>query len=543
MKQITLLIQKHWILILSLIIFIPLLLRNPYSTRTLIPNLEPFPDAMFYTTTPRCFLNGQGWKMCRLNDSNTAGISPAVPPAYSISLLPGYLFNFDVRTFYFTNFLLALISLLILYKVSTNFFKNSYITGMVLFFYITNYFIYWFPTLAMAENLLNPIFLLSILILQQKISIKLSLLAGLVSVSFYATKFAFAPLAVTFPILYLFKILLSDTNFRTKIYTVASTIIPAGILMLQLVGIQQLLSVLNQLFNGALDSNSPTNVTSGSGYFSVSYFSKHFSEYSNGLLGKSQHFLWDNTPLTERWIALPGLLGLLISIKKFAQNYKNLIPNLWLILSAISQLIFMSTFYVVDIRYVFHFLPILLFGFGFFLEHLEHTVFKNKLNIIFFIILLTVIYLATNLVRLKSTVMVNLKYSETPWWYLTQQEMNMYFDKLEKGDKKPLLITLSAPFLVDNYTNNNYNPLPLNEQQDFNAAANDIWGTDNYSNLINLYKEKLLNGYDVYLTNYGVSAANHFKESYSNIEKNFELVQVQSGCYNLCNIYKLNLKK
>ncbi|MBP7842583.1 hypothetical protein KA017_01125, partial [Candidatus Woesebacteria bacterium] len=66
---------------------------------------------------------------------------------------------------------------------------------------------------------------------------------------------------------------------------------------------------------------------------------------------------------------------------------------------------------------------------------------------------------------------------------------------------------------------------------------------DDYSNLINLYKEKMVSGYDVYLTNYGVSAANHFKETFSNIEKSFHLVQLQSGCHNLCNIYKLNPKE
>ena len=528
--------KKYWQLFLPMCVLAVLLLRNPYSTRTLIPNLEPFPDAFYYTTPPRCFLQGQGWNMCRMHNSEIEGISPAVPPAYSLTFIPGYILNFDVRTFYFTNILLAFISLSLLYKVSKNFFQNQLITGIILFFYATNYFTYWYPTLAMAENLLSPLFLLSILILQQnKITKKTSLLASLVSVGFYATKFAFIPLAVLFPIIYSLKILTAVKENKERVTQVSIVVLPTILCLLSLTNLTGILNVFNQLLNGALDSNSSKSTVSGGGFFSINYFPEHILKYSYALVGKSQRFLWDSTPLTEKYIALPALFGIIVALrKKVFQPTK-----IWLVTAIIAQLMFISTFYVVDIRYVYHFLPILLLGFGFFLQHLGNTLLRDKTYFFIFLFCIFAIYLITNVMRLKSTVMVNLKYSETPWWYLSQLEMNTFFDSLEKKDKKPVLITLSAPFLTDNYTNQNYTTLPLNDQQDFHGSFSKVWGGDNFTSLLLLYKEKISNEFDVYVTNYGVSAAGSFKQSYADIQDNFTLIQVQSGCYDLCNIYKL----
>lgn len=533
-------LKSNYLFYILTLVFTLLLFRNPYSTRTLIPNLEPFPDAMYYTTPQRCFLQGQNWKMCRLHNPEIEGIKTVIPPAYPLVLLPGYILNFDVRSFYFTNIFLALVSLTLLYKVSQNFFKNQQIIGLILFFYISNYFTYWYPTLAMAENLLIPLFLFSILLLQQsKLTIKICMLAGLLAAGFYATKYAYAPLTLTFPIIFIFKIYLSKKNTNEKIYQIILLTIPAGIIMANLVGIPQLLSFLNELLNGAINANSSEVVSSGEGYFSVNYFSKHIKDYSRALIGESQHFLWDTTPLTEKWIALPGILGIFLGLK----NDKYILSKIWLVIATISQLLFISTFYVVDIRYVFHFLPILLLGFGFFLQHLQITLLKNKYNFYLFLFVLFMVYLLPNAMRLKSAVMVNLKYSETPWWYLSQLDMNKYFDNIETKSKKPILITLAAPFIADNYSNQTYLSLPLDSQQDFRGTKEDVWGNNDYSDLIKLYKEKIIIGHDVYITNYGVSAAGHFKESYAEIEKSFRLLLIQSGCYNLCNIYRLEIKE
>lgn len=531
--------KKNWTLLFAGILFIALLFKNPYSTRNLISNLEPFPDAMYYTTIPRCFIQDKGWQMCRLYENKTEHVPSAVPPAYSLTLIPGYLLNFDVRTFYFTNILIAMASLYLLYKVSKGIFKNQYITGLLLFFYVTNYFSYWYPTLAMSENLIIPVFLFSVLLLQEKfITKKSSFYAGIVSAGFYAVKYSFLPLTILFPILYLIKIFLTKNEKKTKIQQAFFLLVPAIVILLSIFGKEQAFILLNQLLNGVLDPSSAQHIKSGGGYFSTNYFFAHFMKYKDALLGRSQRFLWDNTPLTESWIALPALFGLLVNFK----NKKLLLTNIWFIVAILSQLLFMSTFYSIDMRYVYHYLPILLLGFGFFLSHLEKTILKAKINFNTFILMLFFVYLITNIIRLKTAIMVNLKYSETPWWYLAQKEVDSYFENTD-SNKKPYLATLTAPFFSDNYSSRNYVPLPLSTQQDFAEYFEKIWGKGDYTNLIKLYTEKLENGDEVYVTNYGVNAAGHFEDSYKEIFNNFKTTEVHTGCYNLCNIYKLSIKE
>ena len=62
--------------------------------------------------------HGHGWKLCR---TNTVGIKPAVPPLYSMVMLPALIINSDPRVFYFVNVLLALGSVLFLNQILKHF--------------------------------------------------------------------------------------------------------------------------------------------------------------------------------------------------------------------------------------------------------------------------------------------------------------------------------------------------------------------------------------------------------------------------------------
>jgi hypothetical protein len=553
-------LKRHYIFVFIFAVLFVLLLRNPYSERNLIANLEPFPDAFYYTTIPRCLLEGQGWKMCRLSNPEIEGVSSAVPPAYSIALLPAYLISTDVRTFYFINVLLAFASLALLYTVSQNFFKSKHISSLIAFFYVTNYFTYWYPSLAMAENLTIPLFLFSILILQQKgITKTISVLAGLTAIGFYATKYSSAPLTASFSVLFILLLLQQKISVKEKSQLIFYAMVPAGILAGFIIDLKKIMAVIWQIFGNntiRLSENAQINQVNND-FFSSSYFLPHLKEYSKPLFGKPQRFLWDYTPLTEKWIALSGLFGLLASFK----NREYSMAKLWLIVATISQLLFISTFYVVDVRYVYHFLPVLLLGFGFFIQFIYKIIltqtkkvkllqFKNaKLSKIipgekFFLYALLLsflfIYTISNISRLKSAVMINLKYAETPWWYLSQIEMNNYFDTTTTNyDEKPILITLASPFLTDNYSNGNYTTLPLNDQQDFRGNMPEVWGKNDYSDLHKLYENKINEGIPVYITNYGINATRLFEQSFKEIEAKFNLIEVQTGCYNLCNIYRL----
>jgi hypothetical protein len=95
------------------IFFLLLLARNPFSTRNLIPNLEPFPDTFHYIVPARALLNGQGLSMVRIGK----GFIPSVPPLYTFFLVPIYFFLHDVRSYYFLNVALACVALYFFIKV------------------------------------------------------------------------------------------------------------------------------------------------------------------------------------------------------------------------------------------------------------------------------------------------------------------------------------------------------------------------------------------------------------------------------------------
>ncbi|MFZ1720913.1 MAG: hypothetical protein WAU07_00215, partial [Microgenomates group bacterium] len=117
------------------VIFLLLLAKNPFSERTLIPNFEPYPDTFYYITTSRCALQGKGWKLCRPEIENVAGIESSVAPLYSALLMPGFVINFDPRFFYFTNVLLALLSFLIFFLIAKKIIKDDFSLVVVLGLY------------------------------------------------------------------------------------------------------------------------------------------------------------------------------------------------------------------------------------------------------------------------------------------------------------------------------------------------------------------------------------------------------------------------
>src|SRR3989339_1452467 len=96
---------KHGIFFAFALLLLLLLAKNPFSSRTLIPNFEPFPDTFHYITSARCLLKGEGFRICR----NGEGVRPAVPPLYSISLLPFLAVFDDARMFYVGNVFFSII--------------------------------------------------------------------------------------------------------------------------------------------------------------------------------------------------------------------------------------------------------------------------------------------------------------------------------------------------------------------------------------------------------------------------------------------------
>ena len=138
---------------------------------------------------------------------------------------------------------------------------------------------------------------------------------------------------------------------------------------------------------------------------------------------------------------------------------------------------------------------------------------------------------------------MNLKYAETPWWYLAVLDMNTYFAKVEaKSGKKPVVISAMPPYFIDFYSNKTYTLLPLSPQQEFRSYLVESWGPNDYTDMVKLYNTYLKNGYEVYLEEYGLGNEGYLHEAFDDVLKNFTVKKVQSGCYNVCNIYHVSVK-
>ena len=369
MKKIKYLFGRHWPLFLASFALFFLLFRNPYSTRTLIPNFEPFPDSFHYVTVARCFIAEGTWNLCRSGlQTGLPGSDPSVPQGYSLALLPGFLLSFDPRTFYFTNVFLSYLSVVLLYAILKKITKEPFIHALVLGITVTSYHFFWLPTLAMAENLLVPLFLLSCYLMLQKTTKKVLLATGTVAVAFYFTKFAYVPLVVTLVAVQFFKMALP--NLRQKKYKqtlIATIILGLPILLLLPFSYNFAKSIAFLLRIITPKTQAPGSSTVTNSYFGMSVFADHFSEYVQILLGHPARFLWDVRPWFSKLIGWLGFLGILSALIK----PKHRTFALYLGISTLAQTIFMSTFYAFDSRYIFTGFFAILLGLALLLDNIS----------------------------------------------------------------------------------------------------------------------------------------------------------------------------
>ncbi len=524
---------------MCLVVLAALLARDPFSDRTLIPNFEPFPDALYYVVPPRCWLHGQGWSMCVRSG---ASFSTVVPPLYSIALLPFFLLNDDPRMFYFANVLLSVAAVVLLFLILKKITKHLLIQFAVLFLFVTNYFTYWYPTLAMAENLLIPLFLAGLYVCLQKTSIKKIVLLLLIAVGLYQTKHAYAPLTAVF-LLASLESFFTQPFIATRIRTSRSHL--GGLALIALFLIAFVFAITQHEIRWILSDDffKLTIPDGGQTWFSLAYWSDHSKIYISALFGQPQKFLWDSTPLMPMYTGIFGTIGLLVGLRSSVTRRLSIV----LLLSVIGQLTFISTFYAADIRYIYHVLPAMLIGVTIALQHLVQSYPKpSQVRAISIGILVVLfVYVAQHSMQWKRQIAINLKYAETPWWNIAVEEVDRYFaSTISEGSRatNPIIITAIPPFLFDFYAKTPLQLLPLNLDQDFRQAREVAWGKNDYTNLISLYEQKLAAGEELYVTNYGLAGGKYLVESFAEIEQSFALTQVFSGCYNLCNIYKLELQ-
>lgn len=534
-------------------LLLALLWRNPFSTRTLIPNFEPFPDSFHYIVPARSLLAGTGFRFYRLGQ----GFAPSVPPLYSFVLLPAFAIHDDPRMFYFVNVLLAFISFGLFMAITRRLIKSEVSRVLLYFLYVTNFYTSWFPQWVMAENLTLPLVLLSVYLLTLPTGKWKAVIAAAIPLTFYLTKFAHGPLTMVVFVLFAIQYGLAAFSKTGKHLVEKKALwifILASIFFLLLYTLSDFMFSGRNVYKTAWDfatmyfqdgtQRITAPVTSqqnngGSGWFSLGYVPNHLMHHWNALNGFSEQVLWDFTPLLPRPFAVLGLVGLFIGLA--VRRYR------WISCSFIAMIVvesvFMSTFYAVDMRYILFVIPFLILGAGFTLEILRTFYFKRHNNLFFVvvsgIILFYGVFIATTV---KSKIMLNIKYAETPWWHISVLELNKFIETLPASDKKPIVISAMPPYFIEFYSNGKYSLLPLSGIQDFADRGKLAWGDNDYSNLPALYQKYLDEGYPVYLEQYGLGNVKRLHDDFDVLSTYFIVEEKQSGCYNLCNVYQLKKK-
>ena len=80
-------------------VYLILAFRDPFSARSLIPNIEPYPDTLLYTLPAWNWTKGLGFQM----GANGIMVRHSVPMTYSYFLAPFMKMADDVRGFYHWN--------------------------------------------------------------------------------------------------------------------------------------------------------------------------------------------------------------------------------------------------------------------------------------------------------------------------------------------------------------------------------------------------------------------------------------------------------
>ena len=215
----------------------------------------------------------------------------------------------------------------------------------------------------MAENLTLTLFLGLVFLLSGHIKTRNLILASVLTICLYFTKYASLPLVLSFVIAFLIKIILQE---RKKHLVVKSCLKFSALLFAAFLPFYfyELLfrqaDIITATYENVLRL---LNIVQPEGkiekvqnpYFSTNYFSQNFSQYFGSLLGKPIRFLWDNTPMVSLWMGLSGLTGLVAGLL----DKKIRVISLGLMLALATSIIFLSNFYVADGRYFYHAIPFL----------------------------------------------------------------------------------------------------------------------------------------------------------------------------------------
>lgn len=326
-----------WLIVL---IYLILAYKNPFSNRSLVPNLEPYPDSLYYSYPAWSWLHRNGFGMNYGADS----IPTIVPPGYGWWLTPFFAIFDDVRGFYVANLVLQVGTIIFFLATIKNLIGRNKISplimglgGMVL---VTNFYFYNLPGLLMAENPTVFLVAVGIYLLSGKVTKLKSILAGLMGIIFWLIKLSNIPLGLSFLLLYGVKI--GQEKGRKYLgYYLGSVLLQTAVYFLI-------------FFDKSILSNS-NNVNSPPA-FSLNYFRNNFNFYLRSLLGGETNYLWYRQKFISPLLGILSVVGGITAI--FQKKYR--LSGIYYLVILGSLVGFMSLFITPDARYIFSLLPILI---------------------------------------------------------------------------------------------------------------------------------------------------------------------------------------
>lgn len=510
--------QKIVVVISLCLIYLSLAGKNPYKQNNLIGNLEPYPDTLYYSVPAWNWVQGKGFEM----SIEGYTINSVVPPLYGILLAPVFWLTNDVRSYYWLNIALCLLTIFLFQKLAEKLFGNRWLSWGLGIVWVSNFYFYNLPTLLMAENLLIPLTLATALVLMDKISLSNLRLSIVVAILLLLTKMSALPVIAILGLGTVSKLFKQNDK---KLWIVA---IRWGGLAGMLGG-WYLFSHL-PIWSGGNGDMNPINL------------GKNLLVYIWQLMGRGSSYLWYTNPLLDWWWGVMGVIGTVVGLvdKKYRQNTLYLVG----IIAAVTVFHAMKSY--PEGRYVSTLVPLVIL--------LAGTIFAKlgKLAGVG-VLLVLLIFLGSRLTingfyerkvtTLRRQIMNNMRVdNEVPWNYGAVISFNQYF---KVKDKDVYLATLLPAFYVNYFSNHNYALLPVSETQEFSGVGKGL--IEQYyqgdGSLIKLYERLIVEGKTVYISNYYL--ANHRSDwdaDYATIEKHFALAQVADGCMGLCKIYRLEIK-
>ncbi|OGK29255.1 hypothetical protein A3D06_00840 [Candidatus Roizmanbacteria bacterium RIFCSPHIGHO2_02_FULL_40_9] len=500
-------------------------LKNPYTTRSLIPNLEPYPDTLYYAYPAFNFVKNGDFSMIYHGFAQRF----VTPAAYTVYLLPFFFIFKSILAFFWANIILLVMSIFLFVKVALRLFHNRVIpTFFAGFLFVTNFYTYTMPSLLMAELISMTVFIGMIYLLFSEKNTRNIVFGALLGSIMVLIKFSNAPISVFFIMVYGLLILLEKKSLKKILIFIGS---------LAVLGVLSFIYIRSA---GILTDHK--NLQSGSS-FSTHYFQTNVMFYKNALLGQPSRYLWYHERLISLLVSI--LLGVGVVLGLTQRTYRKF--TLIILTFIVSLVFFMSFFVTPDARYIVILLPTIMVMAGITIDVIQKK-YHLKIGL-----LLVSIFIAAYLFipqfgqrdemyakTLKKQIGLNYLHAENPWNYIA---LTMA-DEFAKNADRPVYIGTFLPPYYAGMVAEHITALPLTSYQEFYSNDSKIhFGNESFNSVVELLENKMKKG-DVYITSaYANNVRGVWPQEFDKILHVFETKLAYEGCFGTCNLYKLVLKK